>query len=51
MDQPTSRAGATEQAVIGAVETEAVLTRQRYLTFLILLLAAWVARGFLLPLA
>ena len=42
---------ATEQAVVQAVETKAVLTRQRYLTFLILLLAAWVARGFLLPLA
>ena len=46
---PQSRA--TEQAVVTAVETKAVLTRQRYLTFLILLLAAWVARGFLLPLA
>ena len=34
-----------------AVETRAVSTRQRWLTALILLLAAWVARGFLLPLA
>lgn len=40
-----------DQAAAQAVETRAVLTRQRYLTLLILALAAWVARGFLLPLA
>ncbi|WP_174278311.1 AI-2E family transporter [Sphingomonas bacterium] len=51
IDPSTRQAEATEQAVVAAVETKAVLTRQRYLTFLILLLAAWVARGFLLPLA
>jgi predicted PurR-regulated permease PerM len=41
----------TERAVVKAAESRAVLTRQRYLTVAILLLAAWVARGFLLPLA
>lgn len=40
-----------DRAATVAVETKSVLTRQRYLTFAILLLAAWVARGFLLPLA
>ena len=40
-----------ENAAARAVETKAVLTRQRYVTFVILALAAWTARGFLLPLA
>ncbi len=48
-------APAVEQAAAtaanAALETKAVLTRQRYVTFAILLLAAWTARGFLLPLA
>lgn len=41
----------TAETAKAVIETTAVLTRQRYLTFLILLLTAWVARGFLLPLA
>ena len=40
-----------EKAAATVVESTAVLTRQRYVTFVILLLTAWVARGFLLPLA
>ena len=40
-----------ENAAKSIIETTEVLTRQRYMTFLILLLTAWVARGFLLPLA
>ena len=40
-----------ERAAEAVVESTAVLTRQRYVTFFILLLTAWVARGFLLPLA
>jgi predicted PurR-regulated permease PerM len=40
-----------EKAAESVVESTAVLTRQRYVTFIILLLTAWVARGFLLPLA
>ena len=38
-------------ATARAIETKAVLTRQRHVTFVILALAAWTARGFLLPLA
>ena len=42
---------AADQAARQTVETRAVLTRQRYVTFVVLALAAWTARGFLLPLA
>ena len=55
-DRTPAGADAGERRIAGeaaaqAVETKAVLTRQQYLTVFILLLAAWVARGFLLPLA
>lgn len=51
MEQASQAANVADRAAVKAVETKAVLTRQRYLTVLILLVAAWVARGFLLPLA
>ena len=53
--KPMEASPAVEQAATKAaksvVETKEVLTRQRYITFIILVLTAWVARGFLLPLA
>ncbi|MGI4875930.1 MAG: AI-2E family transporter [Janthinobacterium lividum] len=45
------RVAVADEAARSVIETTEVLTRQRYITFLILLLTAWVARGFLLPLA
>lgn len=51
MDQASQNEKTADRAAVKAVETKAVLSRQRYLTLLILVLAAWVARGFLLPLA
>ena len=49
--RPATEQRVADKAAARAVETRAVLARQRYLTFFILILAAWVARGFLLPLA